>query len=306
MESREKRIKVKGLKYFLFALPFLVYVFLMNYVPLIGWIYSIFDYKMGQTFLDFRNMKFMGLENFTKMFREWPEVWRVLRNTLVMSGLTLLGTPVPVLFAIMFNEIKGKRKKKIIQTATTLPNFISWIIVYSICFAFFSTDGLVSNVMEKMGFTPSVVGILGEEKYTWVFQWLLSIWKSFGWSAIIYIAAITGIDSELYDAAKVDGASKLQRIRHITIPGIMPTYVVMFLLAVSNILANGFDQYFMFYNSLVSDKIEVLDYYIYKVGFIINDYSYSITLGMVKSLLSIALLFMANSLSKKFRGEAIV
>ena len=115
-----------------------------------------------------------------------------------------------------------------------------------------------------------------------------------------------GIDGELFDAARVDGANKLKTIWHITIPGIMPTYVVMFLLGVSNILSNGFDQYFMFYNSVVADKIEVLDYYVYKVGFLINDYPYSITLGMLKSLISILLLFVANTLSKKVRGESIV
>ena len=121
-----------------------------------------------------------------------------------------------------------------------------------------------------------------------------------------YAGAIVGIDAELFDAAKVDGADKLQRIWHITIPGILPTYVVMLLLAISNILTNGFDQYFMFYNPLVSDRIEVLDYYVYKIGFYINDYPYSITLGMLKSLLSIVLLFAANAISKKVRGNAIV
>ena len=134
----------------------------------------------------------------------------------------------------------------------------------------------------------------------------MGIWKTFGWSAIIYIAEIVGIDTELFDAARVDGANKLQTIFHITIPGILPTYVVMFLMAVSNILSNGFDQYFMFYNPLVADKIEVLDYYVYKVGFMINDYPYSITLGMLKSLISIVLLFTANALSRKIRGTAIV
>ena len=138
------------------------------------------------------------------------------------------------------------------------------------------------------------------------FPWFLNIWKTLGWSSIIYIAAIVGIDGELFDAARVDGANKLKTIWHITIPGIMPTYVVMFLLGVSNILSNGFDQYFMFYNSVVADKIEVLDYYVYKVGFLINDYPYSITLGMLKSLISILLLFVANTLSKKVRGESIV
>ena len=304
LAERIGRKKLRGIKYLLLAVPFLIYVFAFSYVPLVGWIYSVFDYKIGQKFLDFGSMVFVGLGNFQKLFTERSEVLRVLRNTLALSALGLLATPVPVVFAIMFNEIKNSKFKKIVQTATTLPNFISWIIVYGV--AFFSVNGFVSVLMQKIGIQPPVMGILGDVDHTWVLQWILGIWKSFGWSAIIYIAAITGIDSELYDAAKVDGANKIQSILHITIPGIMPTYVVMFLLAVSNILSNGFDQYFMFYNPMVADKIEVLDYYVYKVGFYINDYSYSITLGMLKSILGIVLLFTANALSKKIRGESIV
>lgn len=306
LAERIGRKKLRGIKYLLLAVPFLIYVFAFSYVPLVGWIYSVFDYKIGQKFLDFGSMVFVGLGNFQKLFTERSEVLRVLRNTLALSALGLLATPVPVVFAIMFNEIKNSKFKKIVQTATTLPNFISWIIVYGVAFAFFSVNGFVSVLMQKIGIQPPVMGILGDVDHTWVLQWILGIWKSFGWSAIIYIAAITGIDSELYDAAKVDGANKIQSILHIKIPGIMPTYVVMFLLAVSNILSNGFDQYFMFYNPMVADKIEVLDYYVYKVGFYINDYSYSITLGMLKSILGIVLLFTANALSKKIRGESIV
>ena len=306
LAERIGRKKLRGIKYLLLAVPFLIYVFAFSYVPLVGWIYSVFDYKIGQKFLDFGSMVFVGLGNFQKLFTERSEVLRVLRNTLALSALGLLATPVPVVFAIMFNEIKNSKFKKIVQTATTLPNFISWIIVYGVAFAFFSVNGFVSVLMQKIGIQPPVMGILGDVDHTWVLQWILGIWKSFGWSAIIYIAAITGIDSELYDAAKVDGANKIQSILHITIPGIMPTYVVMFLLAVSNILSNGFDQYFMFYNPMVADKIEVLDYYVYKVGFYINDYSYSITLGMLKSILGLVLLFTANALSKKIRGESIV
>ena len=306
LAERIGRKKLRGIKYLLLAVPFLIYVFAFSYVPLVGWIYSVFDYKIGQKFLDFGSMVFVGLGNFQKLFTERSEVLRVLRNTLALSALGLLATPVPVVFAIMFNEIKNSKFKKIVQTATTLPNFISWIIVYGVAFAFFSVNGFVSVLMQKIGIQPPVMGILGDVDHTWVLQWILGIWKSFGWSAIIYIAAITGIDSELYDAAKVAGANKIQSILHITIPGIMPTYVVMFLLAVSNILSNGFDQYFMFYNPMVADKIEVLDYYVYKVGFYINDYSYSITLGMLKSILGIVLLFTANALSKKIRGESIV
>lgn len=146
---------------------------------------------------------------------------------------------------------------------------------------------------------------MGDVNHTWSFMLGLGIWKSLGWSAIIYMAAITGIDPQLYDAAKVDGANNSQCIWHVTIPGILPTYMVLLLLDISNILSTGFEKYYMFWNSLVSNKIEVLDYYIYKLGFSSGQYSYAVTVGMVKSLVGIVLLFGANTLSKQIRGETI-
>ena len=147
---------------------------------------------------------------------------------------------------------------------------------------------------------------LGNGKIVWIFQLLLHIWKTLGWSAIIYIAAISGIDSELYDAASVDGASRFQKIRYVTVPGLYSTFFVLLLLSISNILNNGFDQYFVFFNALVADKIEVLDYYVYKIGILTNDYSLSIAIGMFKSFISVTLLFLANALSRRVRGESIV
>ena len=129
--------KARGMKYLLLAIPFVIYVFAFSYVPLMGWIYSVFDYKMGQRWLDPSVMEFIGAENFIKLFRERAEVGRILRNTLVMSGLGLLGTPIPIIFAIMLNEVKNVRFRKFVQTTTTPPNFISWITIYGIAFAFF-------------------------------------------------------------------------------------------------------------------------------------------------------------------------
>jgi len=298
--------KLYGLKYFLIALPFMLFVFAFSYVPLFGWIYTLFDYKMGQNFFNITHSEFVGLGNIIKLYHEREEVVRVLRNTLVMSFLSIASSPLPVIFAIMLNEIKSSKYKKLIQTTTTLPNFISWIIVYGLAFSLFSTNGLVNTLLSRLGIPISDIGLLGDSDHVWVFQLGISIWKHLGWSAIIYIAAITGIDGELYDAIYIDGGNKFKAILHITVPGIIPTYLVLLLLSISHILSNGFDQYFMFYNSMVADKIEVLDYYVYKVGMMINDYSYSITIGMLKSFISIILLFTANAISKKLRGESLV
>jgi putative aldouronate transport system permease protein len=292
----------EGKKLLLLALPFLILIFFFSYVPLIGWSYAFFDYRIGKKLFDCDFVKF---DVFIQIWKDRAELFRVLRNTLTMSFLGILGSPLPVIFAIMLNEIKKSRFRKLVQTTTTLPNFISWIVVFTLAFAMFSSDGLISSVMKKFG-NDSTLNVLGNEKIVWGLQWGLATWKTLGWSTIIYIAAIAGIDSELYDAAHVDGASRLQTIRHVTVPGLYATYFVLLLLAISNILSNGFDQYFVFYNPLTASKIEVLDYYVYKIGVLTNDYPQSIALGMSKTIISIILLFTANQLSKMTRGSAIV
>jgi len=304
--TRPDKRKLLGLKYFALAVPFLVFVFAFSYVPLISWVYAFYDYKMGMPFLDLSKVEFVGLNNFAKLVREGRETVRVLRNTLVMSSLNILVSPLPVIFAILLNEIRSGWFRKFIQTTTTLPHFISWIVVYGVAFSMFSMNGLVNQIYAMLNLPVPQVSILGNNKMAWLFHLGLGIWKSLGWSAIIYIAAITGIDTELYDAAKIDGANKFRLMLHVTVPGIAPTYIVLLLLSISNLLSNGFDQYFVFYNSMVSDKVEVLDYYVYKVGFLVGDYSYSIALGMFKTLVSITLLFTVNFISKKVRGESLV
>ena len=304
--TKVNKRKLLGTKYFFMAIPFMIFVFAFSYVPLVSWVYAFFDYKMGMRFFDFRGLDFVGLNNFAKLLKESGETLRVLRNTMVMSALNLLFSPLPVIFAILLNEIRINRFRKFIQTTTTLPHFISWVVVYGIAFSMFSMNGLVNSILGILNIPVSDVGILGNNDIAWFFQLGIGVWKSLGWSAIIYMAAIAGIDCELYDAVKIDGANKFGAIWHVTLPGIAPTFLVLLLLSVSNILNNGFDQYFVFYNSMVADKVEVLDYYVYKVGFLIGDYSYSIALGMLKTFVSITLLFSVNFVSKRIRGEALV
>ena len=292
-----------GLKLFLIALPFMIFVFMMAYVPLFGWLYAFTDYKVGRYFTD---VDFIGFAQFAKLVKYKSEIFRVLGNTLAMSGLGLLTSPLPILIAIMLNEVRSKKLKSFIQTVTTLPNFINWIVVFGISFAVFSNNGLINTIMRQFGLPESTTGIMGDRDKVWFFQLALGNWKGLGWSAIVYLAAIAGIDSELYEAAMIDGANKFRRIYHITVPGILPTYLVLLILAISNILSNGFEQYFVFHNPLVASKIEVLDYFVYKVGILMKDYPLSIILGMIKSIIGIGLLFMANTLSKKIRGQSII
>ncbi len=292
----------EGVKLLLLALPFVLFVAAFCYVPLFGWAYGFTDYRVGMSLTE---ANFVGFDNFLAIWQNRNEVFRVMRNTFALSFIGLIFSPLPMIFAIMINEVSSTKFKKIVQTFTTLPNFISWIVVFTLAFAMFSSDGMVNNAIKALGGTQTI-NPLGDNDHAWMFQWALATWKTLGWSAIIYIASIAGIDQELYNAAQVDGANRFQQILHVTIPGLQPTFFVLLLLQISNILSNGFDQYFIFYNPLTADKLEVLDYYVYKIGVLTNNYPQSIALGMLKTIVSVVLLFSANSLSKKIRGESIV
>lgn len=301
--SMRNKKKPDGLKLFLMAIPFVIFVFAFSYVPLFGWVYAFFDYTPGIPL--FQN-QFIGFESFITIYQSGGELLRVLRNTMVLSFLGILSSPLPVIFAILLNEVKNSKFRKLIQTTTTFPNFISWIVVSSLGFALFSGDGVYNMLLNKLGLPTPTTNILGNNDLAWVFQWAISTWKNLGWGAIIYIATISGIDSELYDAANVDGANRFQTIMNVTVPGLYSTYFVLLLLGISNMLSNGFEQFFVFFNPLVADKIEVLDYYVYKIGMLTNDYPQATALGMAKTLISVALLFTANFLSKRLRGNSIV
>lgn len=295
--------KRQSLKYFFLALPFVVFIMAFYYVPLFGWGYSFVEYKAGFSLFD---MEFVGLNNFKKLISDAPEILRVLRNTFAMSFLSIVVSPIPVVLAIMINDVRNPTFKRFIQTTTTLPNFISWVVVYGLAYAMFHSQGLVTTVMRNLGLPVNPIGVLGNNEWVWVIQLLFGMWKSCGWGAIIYIAAIAGIDMDQYDAAKVDGANRIKTIWHVTVPGIMPTYLVILLLNVSNMLNNGFEQIFVFYNSMVADRIENLDYFVYKIGIVVYDYSYSIAIGMLKTLVSVTLLFAVNWFSKRVRGDSLI
>lgn len=298
----KKRISSESIRLLLMAVPFVLIIIAFSYVPLFGWIYAFYDFKAG---VAFDKLQFIGLTKFILIFNNSDECIRVMRNTLVLSSLGILSTPLPVIFAIMLNEVRSRHFKKFVQTTTTLPNFISYILVFSLFYSIFSFDGLFNGIIKILGFSVDPLGVMGNDKYTWWFQWFISIWKTFGWTSIIYLAAIAGIDMELYNAAKIDGAGKVQSILHVTVPGLFSTFLVLLLLQISNILNNGFDQYYVFFNALVADKIEVLDYYIYKIGIRANDYSMATALGIFKTVISIILLFMANKVSRRLRDESI-
>lgn len=307
-EKDEKPAIEAPLQLFLMILPFLILVFIFAYLPLWGWRYAFFDYNAGDTLsMD----AWVGWKWFKAPFENAAtrnDIIRVLRNTLAMSGLGIATSWLPMIFAIFLSEIKNQTSKKIIQTLTTIPNFISWVLVYAIAFCIFGTEGFISSLMVNSGLWERGKNMLMGDSFIWVKMWLWGTWKGLGWSAIMYIAAISGIDQQLYEAATVDGAGRFQKMWHITLPELFPTYIVLLILSVSNILSNGMDQYLVFKNPTNKNPIEVLDLYVYQLSFgqgSSNNIPFSTVVSMFKSLVSVVLLFITNRVSKLIRGSSI-
>lgn len=307
MNSISKRKKVQGYKEFLLIIPFLLLVALFSYYPLYGWIYSFFDYQPP---FPFSWDSFVGLKWFKLLFQSKSYVnqtLEVLRNTFAMSGIALAFSWLPMFFAIFLNEIKCLPFRKFIQTVTTLPNFISWVLVYSVAFLLMSNTGMFNTVALDLGLITRPIDFLKSSDHMWLKMWLWLTWKNLGWAAIMYIAAISSIDEEMFEAARVDGANRLKIIWNITIPSLLPTFFVLLLLNISNLLNNGMEQYFVFQNSWNREYIQVLDLYVYNLSTSKPPvYSVSTALSMLKSIVSLVLLFGANTFSKIVRKQSII
>jgi len=292
---------------FLMILPFLVLVALFAYLPLWGWRYSFFDFQVG-TALSMDD--WVGLYWF-RMLVENPatrtRVMRVLINTLGMSFLGLAFSWLPMVFAIFLSEFRSAKYKRAVQSLTTIPNFISWVLVYSVAFAIFSTDGFFNWVLGNLGLIDNATNHLMNNNNVWWQMWAWGTWRGLGWGAIIYIASISSIDPQLYEAATVDGAGRFKRMWHITVPGLMPTFFVLLLLGIANILNSGIEQHMVFYNAANWETIETINLYVFHVGLAQGNHIPLATLiGMTQSIVSLVLLFSANWLSRLLRGESIV
>ncbi len=295
-------------KYHLFLLfvPILALAFLFCYLPLWGWRYAFFDYSAGG---ELSAENFVGLKWFTILFQNDTtrgDVIRVMTNTLAMSGLGILTSWIPMVFAVFLMQVPSKGFRRFVQNFTTVPNFLGWSIVYAIALAIFSTDGFINNFLNNICGVAANTNYLMDGSHMWLKMLLWGMWKGIGWSAIIYISSITGIDPGLYEAAEVDGAGRFQKMWNVTIPQLMPTFFVLLLMSIANVLSNGMEQYLVFSNAANSGTLEVLDLYVYNLGIGNGQIPMSTAIGMFKSVVSVVLLFAANSASKKLRGESII
>jgi putative aldouronate transport system permease protein len=306
MQISGKSKKAEGFKKFLYVSPFMLLLAVFAYYPLYGWVYAFFDYMPP---IPLSKSEFVGLMWFRSLVEnpvKVAQIWQVLMNTFGISGIAILFSWLPMMFAVFLNEIRSVRFRKIIQTVTTLPNFISWVLTFSLAFSLFSSEGMANGLLRMLGIIDQPILFLQSTEHVWITMWLWMTWKALGWSAIMYIAALSGIDESLYEAARVDGATRMQVIRHITVPSLIPTYFVLLMLQIASFLNNGMEQYYVFQNAFNKETIQVLDLYVFNLATLGGSYSVSAAISMLKSIVSIALLFTVNGLSKLFRGESIV
>ena len=278
------------------AAIFFAYGILFNYIPLVGWVMAFQKYKPKTGLL---HSKFIGLEKFKFLFSDANFILDI-RNTLAMGVLNLVCTFVmAILFAILLNELQSKGGKKVVQTISYLPHFLSWIIVTGILHDSLSTTGIVNEVLTNLHIINGPINFFAETKYFWGLVAFANVWKETGWNAIIYLAAITSIDPNLYEAAEIDGAGRWGKIRHITLPSLRPTIMILLLMNIGNVLNAGVEVQYILGNGLIKKVSETIDIYTLTWGISQNDYALGTAAGIFRSLVSIALILIANFVARK-------
>jgi len=284
------------------VIPGIIWMLVFCYIPMFWLIIAFMDYSIAKPMLE---SPFVGLKHFQDFMTD-DRFWRSIRNTLGMSSIKLaLGFPIPILFALMLNEIRNIRFKRTVQTISYLPHFIAWTIFGGIMLNWLGEGGVVNQLLMALGLQDREILYSSDPKYFWWIIYFSDTLKETGWSAIIYIAAIAGIDPGLYEAAELDGANRWQRMWHITIQSIRPTIAILFILAVSGILGSNFEQIFILKNNMNMKMAESLDLYIYNMGLVSGRHSFSTAVLFVRSIVALALLFIANYTSRKLTGDSI-
>nr|WP_243735009.1 ABC transporter permease subunit [Paenibacillus turpanensis] len=289
---------------YLMSMPFLVWLVIFSYVPLWGWLMAFQNYRPGRSLME---QKWVGLQNFQELFAD-ERFYLVLRNTLGMSIMGLIANfTIPIVFALLINEIRGALFKRSIQTISYLPHFVSWVVVAGLVSKMLSTDGgAVNQLLLWLGFIDQPVSFMAKGEWFWTIVTLSDVWKETGWNSIIFLAAISGIDPELYEAATVDGAGRIRKMWHITLPGIQTTFMVLLILSIGNLLSTGFEKQFLLGNPLVRDYSEVIDLYALNYGIELSRFSYGTAIGIFNSVVGILLVFTANGFYKRLTKQSVI
>ena len=301
-DGKERWANLKKYKaLYLLSIPGIIYFLLFKYVPLVGSIMAFQDYNI---FKGYFGSAWVGLDHFQRMF-QYPDFLRILKNTLLLAIYSLgFSFPIPIILALLLNEIRKVFFKRTLQTILYMPHFLSWIVIGGIAIEILSPrNGIVNNFVTMLGFEP--IYFMGENSYIRTILVSSGIWKDAGWGTIIYLAALTSINPDLYEASEIDGASRWKQTLSITIPSIMPTITILFLLQIGHFMDFGFERVSVFLNTLNSGKGEILDTYIYTVGLLDRQYSYTTAIGLFKSVVGLVLIMTGNALSKKMTGEGL-
>jgi putative aldouronate transport system permease protein len=284
------------------ALAGVAWMFIFNYLPMYGLLIAFRNYSITRPFSE---APYVGLTHFRAFFAD-PQFPLVMRNTLGISGLKLIvGFPIPIVFAIMLSEVPHSAFKRVVQTITYLPHFLSWVILGGIMMHWLSDIGLINRLFVALGLLDEPVYFLAQPRMFWTIAVASDVWKETGFNAIIYLAAIAGIDPQLYEAANLDGATRLQKIRHVTLPGIAGTIVILLVLNVGYLLNTNFDQILVLTNQLNIDTSNVLDLHVYRVGIQAGRYSFSTAIGFFRSVIALILLMLASFTTRRLTGHSM-
>ncbi|MGG1517943.1 sugar ABC transporter permease [Paenibacillus oryzisoli] len=286
---------------YVMLLPGILYFIVFKYIPMYGLIISFQNYK---PFQGITGSEWVGLEHFRRLFTE-PDFLNILSNTLILFGMNLLFYfPVPILLALMLNEVRSNGFKKIFQTIVYLPHFMSWVIIVSITFVMLTMDGgIINDILMDFGF-EKVNFLLAPEWFRPVYI-LQVIWREAGWGTIIYLAAIASIDPQLYEAARMDGAGRLRQVWHITLPAIRSVIIVLLILKIGAVLELGFEHVYLLLNSMNREVAEIIDTYVYTAGLKQGQFSYSSAIGLFKSVIGLVLVMIVNRIAKKMGEEGV-
>lgn len=312
--AAEKKVTVRPIGYhtwkddlrrnwqlYILAIPIILFFSIFNYAPMFGLVMAFEDFKPVRGIF---GSEWVGLKNFIDFFTA-PNFWELIRNTFVISGLGLaVGYPLSIAFALLINEIKQKWFKKSVQTISYMPYFVSVIVLCGLIIEFCSTNGIVTNLLVNLGMVERQ-NLLQNPKYFWMINLVSDQWQNLGYSSIVFIAAITGVSSELHEAAAIDGANRLQRVWHITLPGIKPMVVTMLILKCGTLMTVGFDKILNLYNNSIYETADVISTYTYRMGIAGAQYGYSTAVGLFNGVINLILLIAANKISAKVAEQSL-
>jgi putative aldouronate transport system permease protein len=283
------------------SLPLVLYVLLFSYVPIWGWTMAFQNYRPSKSFFQ---QEWVGLRWFKFLFSA-PEFLRALRNTLAMSVINMaLGYVTAIVFALFLNELKNIGFKRVVQTVSYLPHFLSWIIVTGLVMTMLSVEnGAVNDLLMALGIIKEPILFLGRPNYFWGIVGVTYVWKEVGWNTIIYLAAIAGIDPTLYEAAEIDGCNRYHKMWYITLPGIKATIIILLIMSIGHILDAGFELQYLLRNGQIQDVAGTIDIYVLEYGIQMNHFSRATAAGMFKNLVNITLIFIANWIARR-SGES--